>query len=54
MEEQTMKIQIPVSKIKMPTNFEEYAIPIMNILKDKLVLTGSLSLRLLGVPFARK
>jgi hypothetical protein len=49
-----MVIQIPVSEIEMPSNFEEYAIPIMNILKDKLVLTGSLSLKLLGVPFARK
>lgn len=49
-----MVIQTPVSKIEMPSNFEEYVIPIMNILKDKLVLTGSLSLRLLGVPFIRK
>ena len=54
MKAQTMKIQIPVSEIEMPTNFEEYVIPIMNILKDKLVLTGSLSLKLLGVPFTRR
>ena len=49
-----MVIQTPISKIEMPSNFEEYAIPVINILKDKLVLTGSLSLKLLGVPFARK
>jgi hypothetical protein len=49
-----MSIQIPVSKIEMPDSFEEYAMPIMNILRDKLVLTGSLSLKLLGVPSVRK
>ena len=49
-----MEVQIPVSKVEMPANFEEYVIPLMSILRDKLVLTGSLSLKLLGIPSMRK
>lgn len=48
------KIKHPVSKIEMPDDFNHLALPMMSFLRDKLVLTGSLSLKLLGIPIRRK